>query len=154
MANQLGSEVMAEPTKTPWHLWVVGILMLIWSAGGAFDYVMTQTRNESYMNQFTPKQLEYFYGFPSWVVAGWAIGVWGGVLGSLLLLFRSRWAIPVYWLSLLATLATALHTLILADVSLTEIAGAFALVFSIAIIVVSTLMLWYAHRMQGRGVLR
>ena len=64
-------------TPTPKHLWVVGILGFLWDSMGAFDYIMTQTQNESYMQQFTPEQLEFFYGFPVWVVSLWAIAVWG-----------------------------------------------------------------------------
>ena len=55
------------------HLWIVGTVTLLWNVVGAFDYVLTETRNESYMGAFTPEQLEFFYGFPTWVVAFWAI---------------------------------------------------------------------------------
>ncbi|MEJ2542305.1 MAG: hypothetical protein P8188_20455, partial [Gemmatimonadota bacterium] len=85
------SEEQATTTlRTPWHLWLVGVLALLWNAMGAFDYLMTETRNEGYMGQFTPEQLEYFYAFPAWVVAFWAIAVWGGVLGAIFLLLRKR----------------------------------------------------------------
>ena len=50
-------------TKTPWHLWIIGVVALLWSAIGAFDYVMTQTKNESYMGMFTSEQLEFFLRF-------------------------------------------------------------------------------------------
>ncbi len=56
-------------TKTPVHLWIVGILSLLWNACGAFDYTATQYRLESYMSQFTPEQLDYFYAFPAWADA-------------------------------------------------------------------------------------
>ena len=78
------------PQSTPWHLWLVGILGLLWGSMGAFDYLMTQTQNESYMGEFTPEQLEFFYGFPTWVVSFWALAVWGGVLGTVLLLLKRR----------------------------------------------------------------
>ena len=55
-------------TQIPWHLWVVGVVALLLSAMGALDYVMTQTKNDSYMSNFTPERLEFFYGFPAWVV--------------------------------------------------------------------------------------
>ena len=74
------SEIQSsESTKAPWHLWVIGVLTLLWNAMGAFDYLMTQTQNEAYMSEFTPEQLEFFYNFPSWMVAFWALAVWGGV---------------------------------------------------------------------------
>ena len=59
----------AQATRTPRHLWVVGIVVLLWNLLGAWDYIMTETKNEAYMGQFTPEQLEFFYGFPAWLVA-------------------------------------------------------------------------------------
>ncbi len=58
---------VSRTRTTPLHLWIVGALSLLWNAVGAFDYLMTQTRNQAYMSDFTPEQLEYFYGFPAWV---------------------------------------------------------------------------------------
>ena len=26
-------------SKTPWHLWVVAVLALLWNGAGAFDYL-------------------------------------------------------------------------------------------------------------------
>ena len=72
--------------RTPWHLWAVGIFAFLWSGMGAFDYLMTQTRNEAYMANFTEAQLEYFYGFPAWVEGTWALAVWGALAGSVFLL--------------------------------------------------------------------
>jgi len=92
----------------PWHLWLVGILGLLWNSMGAFDYLMTQTQNEAYMGQFTPEQLEFFYGFPTWVVASWALAVWGGVLGALLLLLKRRLAVSVLLASFLAMVVTSI----------------------------------------------
>ena len=67
--------------KAPWHLWVIGIVSLLWNAMGAYDYYMTQSQNEAYMGQFSPEQLEFFDGFPAWVDATWAIAVWFALLG-------------------------------------------------------------------------
>ena len=61
--------------KTPWHLWLVGVLGLLWSSMGVLDFVMTQSKNEAYMGGFSEAQLEYFYGFPVWTVICWAIAV-------------------------------------------------------------------------------
>ena len=85
----------------PVHLWVIGILSLLWNAIGAFDYLATQSGMESYMSQFSPEQLDYFQAFPTWLVAAWAVGVWGSVLGSLALLLRKAWAFWLFSASLL-----------------------------------------------------
>ena len=76
--------------KTPWHLWVVGLISLLWNAMGVLDYVMTMSKNEAYLSEFTQEQLDYFFSFPTWVVVSWTVAVWGSLLGSLLLLLRKR----------------------------------------------------------------
>ena len=137
--------------KTPWHLWLIGALALLWNAVGAFDYLMTQTQNEAYMGQFSPEQLEYFYGFPTWVVAAWAMAVWGSVLGSILLLLRKRAAAPVFLVSFLSMVVTSFHNFILTDGM--DVMGVGGAIFS-SFIFFFALGLWlYARGMADRGVL-
>ena len=82
--------------KTPWHIWVVGILSLLWNAGGGFDYVMARTQNPAYVEMipadFRAEFLAYLDTMPVWASAGWGVGVWGSILGSVLILLRSRHA--------------------------------------------------------------
>ena len=147
------SEAIEEIRQaTPWHLWVVGALALLWSAGGALDYVMTQTRNEAYMSAFTPEQLEFFYGLPAWTVAAWAIAVWGGVVGAILLLLRRRHAVGVFVASLVGVVITAFQNYVLSD-GLEVIGDPFSLSFTAAIFVISIALVIYARAMYKRGVL-
>ena len=148
---------MTDPTtpstKTPWHLWVVGVISLLWNATGCMDFTMTQMRNEAYMKAFTPEQLAFFYGFPLWVVAAWGIATWGGAVGSLLLLFRKRLAVHLFLASLLGMVLTTIHNFVLSD-GLKVMKGAEALLFSVAILVIGVLLWVYARAMRPRGVLR
>ena len=145
-------EAAVTPERTPRHLWVVGVLGTLWNSVGAFDYLMTETKNEAYMGQFTPEQLEYFYGFPAWVVAFWALAVWGGVLGTLLLLARRRVAVPVLLASFASMVVTSIHNFLLSDGM--EVMGPGALLFS-AVIFLIALGLWlYARAMARAEVLR
>jgi hypothetical protein len=138
---------------TPWHLWLVGALALLWNCIGAFDYVMTETRNASYMSTFTPEQLTYFYGFPMWAVATWALSVWGGVLGSVLLLLRKRWAVPAFGVSLVTMMLTSFYNFVLTN-GLAIMGGAGGLVFSAVIFVIAVALLVYARHLAHVGVLR
>ena len=142
----------SAPHGTPRHLWIIGIIALLWNAMGAMDYVMTQTRNEAYMSQFTPEQLEFFYGFPGWVIAAWAIAVWGGLLGTVLLLLRKRLAVSVFLASLIAMVITVIQNYVLSNGL--EVAGdPFALAFTAAIFLVAVALYFYARSMQKRGIL-
>jgi hypothetical protein len=138
--------------RTPWHLWVIGILAFLWSAMGAMDYVMTQTKNETYMSNFTADQVTFFNGFPTWVVALWAIAVWGGVIGALLLLFRRRLAVWVFLASLLAMVVTTFHNYIMSN-GMEVVGDAFSLGFTAVIFLFALGLYLYARAMQKRSVI-
>jgi hypothetical protein len=139
--------------KAPWHLWLVGVMSLLWNSAGAFDYLMTETRDASYMSSFTPEQLAYFYGFPTWAVATWAISVWAGVLGSVLLLLRKQFAVAVFGVSLAAMAPTFFYNYVLSD-GFRIMGGAAGLAFSATIVVVGAALLVYARALARRAVLR
>lgn len=139
--------------RAPWHLWVVGIVTLLWNAMGAFDYVMTQTRNEEYMSAFTPEQLEFFYGLPWLVDFAWALAVWGGLAGSLLLLLRKSLAVRILLASFLAMVVTTIHNFVLSN-GMEVMGDTASLVFSALIFLVALALFLYARAMCGRGVLK
>ena len=136
--------------RTPWQVWVVGAAALLWNGIGAFDYLMTQTRNEAYMAAFTQQQLEYFYGFPGWAVAAWAIAVWGGVLGAILLLLRRRYAVPVFLASFVAMLVTTFHNFVLSN-GLEIVTDAGSRIFTGIIFVVALALYLYSLLLARRG---
>jgi hypothetical protein len=140
-----------QPVKAPWHVWVVGVVSLLWNSVGVADFVMTQTRNRAYMSGFTPTQLDYYYSIPVWAVATWGVAVFAGVLGSLMLLFRKRHAIHLFLASTICMVLTDIHTFFLSD-GMKVMGGAAALVFSSVIFVVGLLLLAYSRAMGRRGV--
>lgn len=144
---------IAQSGRAPLHLWFFGGLTLFWNLVGAADYVLTQTRAAFYLAQFTPEQLAYFASFPAWVQGAWATAVWTSVLGSFLLLLRSRWAVAAFALSFAAMCLTALHNFVLDDVRLHEVAGPEAIWFSLAIFLIAGGQWAYARWLRQIGVI-
>lgn len=137
--------------KAPIHLWIIGILSLLWNAIGAFDYSATQLKLDFYMSQFTQQQLDYFYSFPAWVDAAWAVGVWGALLGSLALLLRKAFSVWLFGVSILGMAGTSAYSFLLTDGS--AVAGEGALMFTIVIWVIALFLFVYARAMAARRVL-
>ena len=144
---------MDGSTRTPVHLWVVGVLATVWNAFGCFDYLMTQTRNAAYLANFTDPQRVYFDSFPVWMEATWAFGVWGGMAGSLLLLARSRYAVAAFAVSLAGLAASTVYQYVLSTPPPEMKSGAM-LAMNLAIWAIAIGLLAYALRMRRRGVLR
>ena len=139
--------------RTPWHVWAVGLLSLAWNAIGGIDYTMTQTHNAAYLAAASPAQLAWFAGFPAWEVAAWALGVWGAIAGSVLLLARSRHAVVVFGVSLAGLALSSLYQwFVNPPPGETQSGGMLAL--DLAIWAIAIGLLWYTQRMKARGVLR
>jgi hypothetical protein len=137
--------------NTPVHLWIVGVLAVLWNAIGCFDYFATQTKLESYMSQFTPQQLEYFYSFPAWADAGWAIGVWGSLLAAIGLLLRKAWAVWLFGLAILGLGVTTVYNFVLSDGM--AVMGSGAAMFTGVIWIIALFLFFYARAMAKRKVL-
>lgn len=143
----------AGRARAPKLLWVIGALALLWNSFGAFDYTMTQTRNEAWLGQYTPEQLAFIESFPAWSVAAWAIGVWGGAVGSLLLLFRKRSAAPVYLASLAGAVVSHIYYLFLSNGRELLGGGVGAVIFPVVIIAIALALFLYARAMTRQQVL-
>jgi hypothetical protein len=140
--------------RTPIHVWLVGVLSLLWNGGGAYDYLMMQTKNAGYLEMLSDAQMAFMQGVPMWFDIGWAFGVWGSILGSILILLRSRFALHAFGLSLLGMLTTSVYSLLIASPGMMDIAGSGALMFSLLIVFVLLVLIVYTRLMARRGVLR
>ena len=143
----------AVQARTPAHVWIVGVLATLWNAFGAFDYVMTQTNNETYLSQFTAEERAFFDSFPAWMEAFWALGVWGALIGSLLLLVRSRYAVHAFGISLVGIVVGMGYQYLAMEAPESMMSGAMAFVPWV-ILVVGIALLVYARKQAARGVLR
>lgn len=145
---------MNDTIKAPWHLWAVGVVSLLWNAIGANDYTQTRLRNMDYLEGmgFNEEALSYIDSFPIWIDLAWALGVWGAVAGSILLLFRSRFAIIAFGLSLAGAIVSNLYPLMTEPPEMMQ--STVATVMGIVIITIAAALLIYARRMTAAGVLR
>jgi hypothetical protein len=143
-----------QPASTPWHLWVVGIVSLLWNCFGGYDYYMTQTQDLAYfeMTGFGQAEMEFFGSLPAWADGLWAIGVWGSVAGSILLLLRSRHAATAYLLSFLGAIASFVYQYTLPKPASLESSAVLGI--NLAILVVILAQWYYARRQAAAGVLR
>lgn len=145
---------MTDRVKTPWHIWVVGVVAVAWNAFGCWDYTMTHLKGEAHLRAFgmTDAQIAYFDAMPAWTHATWAIGVWGGMLGAVLLLLRRRWALHAFVLSFLGFIGGLIYSYGLSDAS--SVMGPNAWMMNALIGGACILFIWYAWAMAKRGVLR
>lgn len=136
----------------PWHLWLIGIIGGLWSAMGVLSFVLTQMNVEAVMSRFPPQQREYFESFPLWAVAFWAIGVFGGVIGCLLLLLKNRLAFHALLAAVIGVIVSNLGGLFLLG-GMEVMGETGALGFTVFPVIVAAFLAYYARAMRRTGVL-
>jgi len=139
--------------RTPAHLWVVGGLSLVWACFGCLDYTMTNLKVASWLAQMTPDQITYMNGLPKWLTAFWAIGVWGGLAGSILLLMRNRYAVLAFGLSCIGAIVGLGYQLVLTTMPASMKQG-FGGYLPWIIILITIFQVWYAWTQEKKGLLR
>jgi hypothetical protein len=147
-------EAQGKPTPgRPWHLWVVGSVGGLWSLIGVVSFMLTQLNVEAVMSGFPPQQRAYFLAFPLWADAAWAIGVFAGVIGCLLLLLEHRLAVPVLVASLIGAIVANLGGLfVLGGMTVMRETG--GLGFTAIPIIFGAFLALYARAMSTKGVLK
>ena len=140
--------------KTPWHIWLIGVIALLFNSIGVFDFVMSMARGAQYQASagMTPDQIAHYQAMPGWMTLIWAVGVFGALLASILLLLRRRLALPVFVLSLAAFLVSLLYTYVLTDGG--AVMGQQMAITSAVIAGLLVFFSWYSRFMTVRGVLR
>lgn len=140
--------------RAPWHLWVVGIVGVLWNSFGCYDYVMSNTAGDAYFRDagMSEAQIAYFHSMPAYMTAVWAVGVWGGALGAVLLLLRSKWALPVFIASLTAFVFSLIYTYLLSDGG--SVNDQTMAIMNAIILAGCVFFVWYAWFASKRGLLR
>ncbi len=139
-------------SKTPWHLWAVGIVSLLWNAMGGVDYTMSHLHSARWLEQYTPDQIAWFNGFPIWATSCWALGVWGAIAGSILLLMRSRLAVVAFAVSLIGLIGSHIYQFTSnAPAGLNTGTGT---LFAAVLALVALALLLYARAMKQKALLK
>ena len=88
-----GGPGQGAPVKAPVHLWLVGVLLVLWNAWGVALAIGVQT---SQLPTKTPEDAAFFEAQPLWIVILADIGAVAGVAGAVSLLLQSGWALRFF----------------------------------------------------------
>ena len=92
---------MADKIEVPVWFWIIAGIGLAWNLMGMWDWYNSITMNAAYLKNFDAEMLGFLKVMPAWAKAAWSIAIICAVTGSLLLLLRKAWAVPVFALGIL-----------------------------------------------------
>lgn len=91
-----------KAAKPPVWFWIVSTLALLWNLIGVSQYLAQELMTDEDKALMTPDQLSLLENTPTWLTAAFAIAVWFGVIASIGLLMRKKWAKSVFLVSFIA----------------------------------------------------
>lgn len=139
--------------KPPAWFWVVGVIFLLWGGAGlhAF-YTQLTTPYDAMVAQMGKLAADCIKGMPHWLWWVYGAAVWSGILGTVALLLRRSWALPLYLVSLVAVLIQFGHSFLIQKIH--QIMGPGAALFPAFIIAMAAIQLWFAWRAKAKAWLR
>jgi len=148
---------MNEKVPAPGWFTAVAIIALLWNLLGVAAYLMTTLAPKLMTPEMldalpeadraaTEASMAQLAATPGWVTGAFAVAVFGGLIGSILLLMKKNLAVPILALSLLAVLVQNSYALFLSG----EAAGAGA-ALPILVLVFAAFLVWVALKARKEG---
>ncbi len=131
-----------------WSFWTIGAVALIWNVLGGINFFVQM--NADMVAAMPETHRAIIEDRPAWATGAFAIAVFSGALGCLLLLLRKSAAYYLFIASLLGVIVTMTHTLGEGiDFGVGEI-----LMMILMPLVVAAFLIWYSKQAESKGWIR
>lgn len=126
-----------------WSFWAIGVAALIWNVLGCMNF-FSQMNAEAVAGM--PESYRAIVeSRPAWATGAFAIAVFGGTLGGLLLLFRKSAAYHVFVASLLGALGAQIPFFGMPDFPIEALIG------GLTQLMVTAFLIWYSKWAGSQG---
>ena len=136
----MNDATIGKPPKM--FYWISGAA-LVWNLIGVLAYVGQVTMSPETLADMPDAQRALYETMPAWVTAAFAVAVFAGAIGCLLLVLRKALALPVLILSLVGALLQMFHNFFLSNAI--EVLGAAATIGPTFVILIGIYLVWFAN---------
>lgn len=136
-------------TDAPRWFGAAAIVILLWEIFGCTMYLLHVNADQA---SLPAEQAAMWAATPAWSIGAYAVAVWVGLVGAVLLLMRRRLAEPLLLVSLIAVLVQFSSLLVVPEVRAATPPGAWMM--PVVIILVCAAIWLFARRASRQGWLR
>lgn len=142
---------MATTTKPSTSFWVISILAIIWNLIGVIVYLGQAYMTDDMKALMTEEQLAIIENSPIWAIAAFAIAVWFGLLGSILLTLRKKLSKSVLYISLLGVIVQLIYNFFMSNAI--EVYGTQGIIQPLITLAISLFLVSYAKQADKKDLL-
>ena len=118
---------------------------------GILNYIGQAYMTDDMKAMLPEAQRQYMETVPAWATAAFAIAVFAGFLGSLLLLLRKKFANVLFLASLIGIIVQMSHGFMS---EIKDVYGPGGIAMPIMIIGIGIFLVWYSKKCTNDGILR
>ena len=136
--------------KIPVWYWIATVFFLLWNIMGVVSFFYHVFLPEEYFNALPENQKALFSQYPLWTKIAFAMAVFGGLIGTIGLITRRKWARKYFIISLIGIIPQMIHSLYFTDTI--EIHGPReAFLMPIMIVVIGIFLICFSNSCIKKG---
>ncbi|NNE39464.1 MAG: hypothetical protein HKN14_00950 [Marinicaulis sp.] len=138
-----------EPPKIPVWFWVIAGVALVWNLMGVAAFFAENGKTAEDLAAMAEAERQLYETYPVWAKIAFAAAVFGGAIGSALLLARKQLAVPVFAVSLAGISIQMIHSFFIANSM--AVYGPSAMIMPIMVILIGVFLLWFSKNSAGKN---
>ncbi len=135
--------------KPPRWFWILSALALLWNILGILAYLADAYMSIEDLEQMSQAERLLYESQPAWVTGAYAIAVWGGALGCVLLLLRKKWARPILYLSLFGIIAQISYSIFFSNSI--EVYGPGGIIMPVLVLCIGIALVIFANKAAAKA---
>ena len=124
--------------------WLISTLALVWNLIGIFNYLTQAFMTDEILASLPLDQQLMYQEVPAWVTAAFALAVFSGTIGAVLMLLKKKIATTFFILSFIGIISQMTYGLLLDEN--TDSYGPMGLLMPFMIISIGGYLIWYSKK--------
>jgi hypothetical protein len=139
-------------SKPATWFWIVSGIALLWNLLGVMAYIAQVTMSPEALQALPENERTLIEATPAWATGAFAIAVWGGTLGALLLLLRRAIATLILLISLVGVVVQMFHAFFISNSI--EVYGPGGMAMPVMVMIFAIFLIWFSRKATASGWMR
>ncbi len=141
---------MSENSNKPTgQFWAIAIIALIWNLLGVIMYIAQAYMTDEMLAALPTEEQALYAEIPAWATAAFATAVFGGALGSLLLLLKNKLSRFLFLVSFIGILIQMYHSFFVSHQL--DVYGPGSAIMPIMVIIIGAFLIVYSRKATEKG---
>jgi hypothetical protein len=142
--QKMAEQNINEEVASPQWFKITAIVAIIWNLMGVIAFIAHVMMTPEMLAELSQAEQMLYKNTPAWALFAFALSVFAGMLGSIVLFMKKAYALIVLILSLIGVLVQMFHSFFMIDSI--EVYGPGGMIMPIMVIIISIALVFIANK--------